>query len=316
MPSRRIRSLVLVSLLSLIAAGPAAAETLVVAGFNVESGAANPRVIAEQIGPLQGVDVWGFSEVKNDAEGLILAEGASDGEPGIFESILGTTGDQDRLLIVYNSGRLELVQTGEIHDLNIGGRVRAPLWAHFRVKPAGPEFIFLVNHLYRGSTAGRHAQARGLNEWARTRTVPVIATGDYNFDWHFQTGDTDHDDGYDLMTADEVFQWVRPPAPLIPTNCSFHQSVLDFVFVSGAAKSWQGVGEILFAQPTYCPDTTSTSDHRPVLARFNLTDDGGGGSGTGAVSAAQQEILAKIETLERDLAELRELIERHRCGGT
>src|SRR5512134_446311 len=128
---------IFVSLLALVLAGPAWAQTLKVAGFNVESGAANPNVIAEQIGPLDGIDLWGFSEVKNSTEARALQQGAEDGESGSCESILGTTGGQDRLLIVYNGNRLELVGTGELHDLNIGGGVRAPLWARFRIKPAG-----------------------------------------------------------------------------------------------------------------------------------------------------------------------------------
>ncbi|HKH45671.1 MAG TPA: endonuclease/exonuclease/phosphatase family protein [Thermoanaerobaculia bacterium] len=307
-------------LATLALSAPALAQTLTVVGFNVESGAANPQVIAEQIGPLRDIDIWGFSEVRNAGEGQILAGGAADGESGTFESILGTTGDQDRLLIVYNSDRLDLVQNGEIQELNIGGRVRAPLWAQFRVKPSGPEFIFMVNHLYRGNDAGRRAQAQGLNDWARTRTVPVIATGDYNFDWHFQTGDTNHDQGYDLITSGGILQWVRPPAPLVPTNCSFHQSVLDFVFVSGAAQGWHGEGEILFPQPTYCPDTASTSDHRPVLARFDLAGGPGPGPGpgpgSGGIDAKKQEILQKIQTLEQELASLRALVESLDCGGS
>ncbi len=311
MSSRTIHRFILVPFLVLVAAGQAFAQTLTVAGFNVESGAANPQVIAEQIGPLRDIDIWGFSEVKNAGDASLLEEGAADGESGTFESILGTTGGQDRLLIVYNSDRLDLVQKGEISELNIGGNVRAPLWAQFRVKPSGPEFIFMVNHLYRGSTPGRHAQAKGLNDWARTRTVPVIATGDYNFDWHFQTGDTNHDQGYDLMTAGAIFHWVRPPAPLVPTNCSFHQSVLDFVFVAGAAQGWQGVGEILFPQPTYCPDTASTSDHRPVLARFNLAGD----DQQDDFAAKKQEILQKIQALEQEVGELRALVEALDCGG-
>ena len=98
----------------------------------------------------------------------------------------------------------------------------------------------------------------------------------------------------------------------MPTNCSFHQSVLDFVFVAGAAQGWQGVGEILFPQPTYCPDTASTSDHRPVLARFELA--GGQGPGGGGIDAAKQQILQKIQALEQELAELRALVEALDCG--
>lgn len=301
---------IFVSLLALGIAASAWGQNLTVAGFNVESGAANPNVIAEQIGPLDGIDLWGFSEVKNSTDARALQQGAEDGESGTFESILGTTGGQDRLLIVYNSERLERLASGELHDLNIGGSVRAPLWARFRMKPSGPEFIFMVNHLYRGNTAGRHAQAQGLNQWVQSQTVPVIATGDYNFDWHFQTGDTNHDRGFDLMTAGGLFRWVRPPDPLVPTNCSGHRSVLDFVFVSGEAQSWQAESEILFPEASYCPDTPSTSDHRPVLARFDLAREEPPPPPSG-----KEAVLRKIEALERELSELRALVEALDCGG-
>lgn len=306
MPNRKI----FVVLLALGISMPAWAQTLTVAGFNVESGAANANVIAEQIGPLDGIDLWGFSEVKNSTDARALRQGAEDGESGTFESVLGTTGGQDRLLIVYNASRLELVGSGELHDLNIGGSVRAPLWARFRLKPSGPEFIFMVNHLYRGNTAGRHAQAQGLRTWAQSQAVPVIATGDYNFDWHFQTGDTNHDRGYDLMTEGGFFRWVRPPAPLVPTNCSGHGSVLDFVFVSGEAQSWQAESEILFPEDSYCPDTPSTSDHRPVLARFDLAREEPPPAPSG-----KEAVMRKIEALERELSKLRALVEALDCGG-
>lgn len=310
MLKRTVRRLIPLALAVLVLTGQASAQTLTIAGFNVESGAASPQVIANQIGPLQDIDLWGFSEVRNANDGLILAQGAADGESGNFESILGSTGGEDRLLIVYNSDRLELIESGEINELNLGGNVRAPLWARFQVEPSGPELIFMVNHLYRSNNERRHAQARGLNEWARSQTLPVIATGDYNFDWHFQTGDTNHDNGYDLMTADGVFTWVRPPAPLVPTNCSSHKSVLDFFFVSGPAQQWQAESEILFPQSSYCPDSSTTSDHRPVLARFELDtviDDGGG-------NAAKEEILRKIQALEQELAALKALVQALSCG--
>jgi hypothetical protein len=43
-----------------------------------------------------------------------------------------------------------------------------PLVAHFRFKPAGAKFLFMVNHLYRSKAERRHEQARLLNEWARS----------------------------------------------------------------------------------------------------------------------------------------------------
>jgi hypothetical protein len=59
--------------------------------------------------------------------------------------------------------------------------------------------------------------------------------GDYNFDWDVGSGD--HDPGYDELVAGGVFEWVRPD-PLVSTQCSgFYDSVLDFVFVGGDARS-------------------------------------------------------------------------------
>ncbi len=64
-----------------------------------------------------------------------------------------------------------------------------------------------------------------------------MAVGDYNFDWQVNGGDTDHDAGFDALTEDNIFVWIRP-ATLIRTQCSAHDSVLDFVFVAGPAREW------------------------------------------------------------------------------
>ena len=47
----------------------------------------------------------------------------------------------------------------------------------------------------RGDTEFRAEQAGGLREWARTKSAPLIAIGDYNFDWDFRTekGNSDFD---------------------------------------------------------------------------------------------------------------------------
>jgi hypothetical protein len=94
-------------------------------------------------------------------------------------------------------------------------------------------------------------QARLLNGWAREQTLLVIAAGDYNFDWAVTNGARVHDQGYDLLTADGIFTWIRPPR-LIRTPCSFN-SVLDFVFVTGDARWWRAPSEIWAADESYCP---------------------------------------------------------------
>ncbi len=70
---------------------------------------------------------------------------------------------------------------------------------------------FMVEHPYRSRANRRHEQSELLNEWAQDQALPVIAVGDYNYNWDVPDGDTDHDASFDFLTADDVFTWVRPP---------------------------------------------------------------------------------------------------------
>jgi hypothetical protein len=107
-------------------------------------------------------------------------------------------------------------------------------------------------------------------------------------------GETVHDQGYDLLTAEGVFAWVRPPH-LIRTQCSFN-SVLDFVFVAGAAQRWRASAEILAPEESYCPSDQSRRDHRPVLALFELTP--------GGQPSPRQRLFAQIQRMEAELSAL------------
>ena len=230
----KMRAVVVIAVLVSLWTGLGWAQALRVVGFNVESGGARPDVVDDLIEEAQGVDMWGFSEVHDDVWVTLFEKAAEHGEAADFKRILGSTGGSDRLLIVYNADRFDAVRHFELAHINVGGNVRAPLVAHFRFKPAGPEFLFMVNHLYRSKADRSHEQARLLNEWARAQTLPVIAVGDYHFDWDVSDGEADHDRGYDLLIHDEVFVWIRPQR-LIKTQCSF-ESVLDFTFMAGDAK--------------------------------------------------------------------------------
>ncbi|MBD2059585.1 endonuclease/exonuclease/phosphatase [Oculatella sp. FACHB-28] len=299
---------VLVTLISSITISRAAsAEDLTVVSFNVESGGSDPIVMAtQQMAPLDGVDVWGLSEVQNEAWVNALETGAEAGEQADFDSILGTTGGGDRLAILYNSTLLEAVRHEELDELNLGGNVRAALVAQFRLRQTGEEFLFVVNHLYRSETELRHEQSRLLNAWVQEQSLPVIAVGDYNFDFNVTDGDQgDRDAGFDLLTQNEAFVWIRPKE-LVATFCSTkYNSILDFVFVANAAKTWTvESSEVLFADPTsnYCPDDEITSDHRPIEATFQLPSD----QADGEASLSQpggwfRQVLQAIASLVRSL---------------
>lgn len=114
-------------------------EVIQVISWNVESGDADPETVSQRIAGTDGVDLWGLTEVQNATWADQFETGAEDGENSNFETILGTTGSADRLLIIYDADRFELLSSFELENINIGGNVRAPLVAHLQLRAtAGP----------------------------------------------------------------------------------------------------------------------------------------------------------------------------------
>lgn len=291
-----------------------------VAGWNLESGESSPALLRRQMGAKQGIDIWGLSEVPpgsiNEFE-----RGAEEGEAADFAVILGTTAFEDRLAIIYDTTRLEQVgDEEELTLIQLRPGLRAPLVARFRGRQTGQEFLFMVNHLKRGGAqnADRIEQAQLLNRWAREQILPVIAVGDYNFDYDVERGDAGvpfRDRGFDEMTRDGAFTWVRPER-LFKTNADEDfNTVLDFVFIANPPFGWSGEARILdrdsdtVASTNLFNDSNDESDHRPVDAIFTL----GGGSrpddDTGHLTTIQ-DVMRRIEALEAELRELREALQR------
>lgn len=251
--------------------GAGAGTPLQVVGYNVESGDATPERVASNMSEVAGEVLWGFSEAQNQDWLDMFAVAANDGDQ-YFETAIGTTGGADKLGIVYDAEVMELLDTAELPDINIHGSARAPFIGHFRLLGSGVEFKFMVNHLWRTDEAARHEQAALLNDWAAGEDLPIVAVGDYNFDWEVEGGEADHDAGFDLFVANGVWQWVRPDE-LVRTQCSqAYNSVLDFVFVANDAKNWAGESTILFQQNIYCQESPDNPDHRPVQATFTVPD--------------------------------------------
>jgi hypothetical protein len=243
---------------------------ITVAGWNVGLDDAEVETIAARMAEFDGVDLWGIAEVNRPNAASSLEAAAEVGEMGDFAAVVGHSGDAMRLVALYDDTRLDLLEWYEIDEINTPGNARAPLVLHLRDRLSGEQFLFMVNHLYRSRAAERHLQAQLLNDWAARQVLPVIAVGDYNFDWEVVGGERMHDLGYDLMTEGGTWEWVQP-AQLVTTQCSGwpcrYDSVLDFVFTAGAAREWRAESEIVVA-PDDFPDDTTTSDHRAVLAQF------------------------------------------------
>ena len=235
-----------------------------VISWNLESGDNRTATIVDQIGAFSGYDIWGLSEV-HATNADRYAQAAAVGETGQFEAVLGTTGRADRLMIIYNNSRFELVSSEELDEINIGGDARATLVARLRERATSTEFLFMVNHLHRSRAERRQEQAKILREFAADQTIPVIAVGNYNFDFDIPSGTGNT--AFDLMLQGNTFNWVRP-ATLIKTHASDkYNRLLDFVFTSGDATGWNPVSTII-VRPNDFPDTRDTSDHRPVEAVF------------------------------------------------
>jgi hypothetical protein len=279
-----------------------AQETLTVVSWNAESGDADPDSVAARIAGFDDVDIWGICEVSAAWE-QTFTTAAGEGEGAEFRSILGTTGGADRLLILYDADRFELLGSEQLDAINPSMAVRSPLVGRFRYRPDGPEFLFMVNHLYRTNDAARATQSTQLNDWAEAQDLPLIAVGDYNYDWRVEGGEDHHDLGYDRLTEDDVFVWVRPTVlERTQHSNSYTPAVLDFVFLANAQNVLGGTSEIVVVAGDF-PDNHSTPDHRPV--RASLLFGTGAPTPPIAAGATREELLLRIAQLEQQIAELR-----------
>ena len=174
------------------------------------------------------------------------------------------------MMVIYNKQALKYVRKFELDDINYKSRYRSPLVVHFKDMLTGKELLVMVNHLARGSAETRQIQAEKLVKWARDETMPIVALGDYNFDYDFKT--RKGNESFRLFMKDNVFEWVEP-VELIDTNWydnpeqpdgkdDYPGSMLDFGFVAGSAKDWTTSCKVIVRDGDF-PDNEKTSDHRP-----------------------------------------------------
>ena len=250
--------------------------TISILAWNVESGGNDPEVIAQQLTELGGYDIYCLSEVADENFDRYLTAVGSG-----FTSCNGNTGRNDRLQIIYNNGRFELLDQKEMMEyrdfvLN-NGTHRSPLYVRLQDKVTGIQFIVMTNHLARGNAELRKEQAIGLREWARDQNVGVINIGDCNLDYDFRT--ERGNDAFPEIIRDNIFSWVKPKE-LIDTswsdpdgdgNDNYPDSMLDFAFVAGPAKDWNSVCRVIVRDNDF-PDDKTTSDHRPIELRVTFTN--------------------------------------------
>ncbi|MCH2182592.1 MAG: endonuclease/exonuclease/phosphatase family protein [Mariniblastus sp.] len=230
--------------------------------WNVESDGSDPATIAAQLQEFEGFDIVALSEVL-PAAAEQFQEAMGEG----YDGIVTRSGYNDRLQILFNTERFELLRRLELDEIN-DDRHRSPLVAHLHDKRTDQEILLMNNHLARGNAEYRTTQAKQLVEWARQQAIPIVAVGDYNFDYEFK--DETGNDGFRAMLSDNIFQWVKPEK-MIDSNWydpepdgqdNYPGSLLDFAFVAGPATEWKAVCNVI-VRPDDFPDDKTTSDHRP-----------------------------------------------------
>lgn len=246
-----------------------AQKRLLCLSWNVESGENDRDTISKRLADFEGYDIFGLTEVNSSnselyAEAASIGEGADGNYNPNFNFVLGTTGGSDRLMIIWDNKRFEKIgDAQELVNLSEGNH-RAPLFCRFKFKGSDIEFIFMVNHLARFNSDLRNEQAEGLAEWADNQSVPIIAVGDYNFDYYIDDGVGNT--GFNNMLEGSYWNWLKPER-LHQTQLSpGYYSVLDFVFTANMPDTWEGSSSILLSHPSV--DNEAESDHRPLDAHL------------------------------------------------
>ncbi|MEM8945047.1 MAG: endonuclease/exonuclease/phosphatase family protein [Planctomycetota bacterium] len=248
------------------------AEPMRILSWNIESGGSDPAIIVDQLRELGRYDAYCLQEVDGPEIGRITG-GIREAFGKGYRYLASHTGRSDRLLIAYDAERFLLLEARELFHFQESSlntwRHRSPLVLLLRDRASGEEFFLMTVHLARGDARFRQEQANGLREWVSSVERPVIATGDFNFDYDFanQRGNK----AWEHFTSrGSRWKWPRPE-PLIDTNWSdrdsdgrdnYPDSMLDFAFVAGFDN--RTIQSRVIVRDGDFPDSDATSDHRPV----------------------------------------------------
>jgi len=252
-----------------------AQKRILILSWNVESGGNDAATIEEQLRTFEGYDIVGLCEVRAD-NAARYADAVEDGEGafnrvGKFDYRLGQSGRADRMMVAWDVRRFDLVgEPVELDSINDGNH-RSPFLVKLRLRDHDETFLFMVNHLARGNASLRQQQATRLNNWVRTQSIPVIAVGDYNFDYNIDDGKGNQ--AMENMLSPGLFAWVKP-SELYKTNANpKYNGILDFVFLANKPDHWEINSKILVDGEGFSfPDDDMKSDHRPVQARIFIHD--------------------------------------------
>jgi hypothetical protein len=241
--------------------------------WNVDSGGADPHVVAVRMSEMKGVDLWGLCEVQDDHWARLFEQAASGTEPGQFARILSPTGGSDRSCILYDRTKFECLGSFEFswagqswyrRDLGL----RPGLVAHLRHRETKQDLYFMVNRFH-GVSADK--QAAMLSEWAGKQEIPVVAVGTYDFQYRPEATSASSTDrrGYPTLTANGVFQWLMPDNPVPTVWRTGLDAIDDFILLADSRHMLAGRSQVIVESDDF-PDNEMTPNHRPISATLTI----------------------------------------------
>ena len=293
-PARRILTLLVIAFSWLFVEALLAKELRIVA-WDVDGDDNDAAKISKQLTDLGTYDLYGLTsvaptEVERYGKALRKVTGRD------FKWIVGETGGNYRIVVFYDAGRFGTLSKTELHSFDDGqlddgqlddGRLddgqrndpksqhRLPMIVELHDRDTRRDdqqplaFYFVVNHFARKDAELRARQAVDLRHWGQAQTKPIVAVGNYNFDFDIKTLRGNR--SFDLFMIDYIWYWVRPQE-FIDTQWvdlnddgkdDFPNQCQDFGLVVGAAQLWSSKARVLLQEGDF-PDTSESSDHRPV----------------------------------------------------
>ena len=246
--------------------------------WNVDSGGADPHVVAARISEMRDVALWGFCEVQSERWAELFQQAADGLEPGRFVRIFSPTAGNDRSCILYDKtqfdclGWFEFAWAGQPwYSLEL--HLRPGLVAHLCHRATKQQFYFMVNRI-QGATADK--QAALLPQWAGQQDIPVLAVGTYDFEYRpdAQPSSAAGRRGYPTLPGTGVFQWVMPDNPIPTVSRGDLGAIDDFVLLADSQNKLTARSKVV-SQPEDFPDNDMTPDHRPVSTTISMRSTGG-----------------------------------------
>lgn len=164
-------------------------------GYNIEGGYkpdASIGTIVNNMNKLGHSDLWAFSEATIDWVPTLTKSAGKNYQSFATSNAISTT---DSLVIIVNTDRFDVIDHKELFDVQVKRYSRPTLVTILKDKVTGKNFFFMVNHLDRGDAIARHKQALILNQYIKSIDMPLVAMGDYNFDWDLNSTTPSYDLG-------------------------------------------------------------------------------------------------------------------------